>query len=243
MPKVKGGRPTKSDKRSSVTNKKVGNKPEKKTTKKVNKEKKPQKLKKESRALTVVTPGQEVIPAEYKEVAKKARLTKKRLNALKKMNKDSQFSIDLPDIVDLIDGSGSIDDVEKKFLTSALMVVVNLIPEIERQLHIKQNESGTYALKALLAEGREIFHSIRALANTQLIAFRIAESVIDPQFTNLGNMLVQILHAIRAGAEELVEPENKPALRQLFQDQTRIFGEEFNKICAEIKEQIAQEIE
>jgi hypothetical protein len=144
---------------------------------------------------------------------------------------------------DLIESDGSIDQVQKQFLHSALRVVINLIPELEDKLHSSQNESGTYALKALLAEGREIFHDIRALANTQLVALRIAETVVDPAFENIASVYVNTLYTLRNQLDGLVPERERPEARAAMGKIASLFASELETIRNDLKDRIMLEIE
>ena len=236
MPKVKGGRPSKSDKRSKVTNAKAGTKKSQQL---------PNKKKKPSNELAVIAPSSqavsyaEILPPEEK---KKLRLRRKRLRALAKL-KDSQLAMDIPGMFDLIEDTGSLDDVQRQFLTSCLRAVINVLPELEHELLTAKSESKAYMFKAMLSEGREIFHDIRALANTQLVALRIADYVIDPAFANIANIFVSGYHSLRAKSEALVPDADKPALRQHFQDVGKVFGASLTMIQQDVKDKILNEIE
>lgn len=203
--------------------------------KRLKKEKKRRKKEeKEQRSLVVQKIG--------KQGEKKLRLTKKRLKELEEMT--GEFKVDLPDIFSMIDDQDAkAEDIQKAFLRAAFATVVSLIPVMEEQAHKKRNESGAYALNALLSQGREIAADLRALQSSEEIAARISALVIDPSYMSIVATIVQTLSNLRDEMEKFVQPGKEMQMRQIFQIHAVNIGQFLDVSRSNVKARIEEMIE
>lgn len=173
---------------------------------------------------------------------KRIRMTKKRMKQLAELTGD--FKDDLPSIFELIDDpNASADDIQRAYLRAAFSTIVGLIPTMEDQALKKKNESGAYALNALLSQGREIAADLRALQSSDEIAIRIASMVIDPIFISIMSVLLQAMASLRDEVERLASPGNETKIRQLFQTAGITIGQHLDVSKASMKSRIEEMIE
>lgn len=230
-------KPSRSDKRKVKSNsKKIKLSPEELKERKrlKRKRKKEKELAQQGKELVVQRLG--------KEGEKRIRLTKKRMKELEEMT--GEFKGDLPDIFKLIDDpNASADDIQRSYLRGAFGVVLALIPVMEEQAHKKKNESGAYALNALLSQGREIAADLRALQSADEVASRIASLIIDPTYHSIAATVLQSLASLRDEMEKFVVKGQEFKMRQAFQIHASTLGQFLDVSSANMKVRIEEMIE
>lgn len=230
-------KPTQSDKRNIKSKRKVEDDvdPELKRERK----KKRKKKKKQEDKPT----GKELVIAAVGEAGeKRLRMTKRKMKKLEELV-DSEFRHDLPNIFELIDSDAGADEIQKVFLRASLATIMDLIPTIEAQANKSKRENDMYALNALISQGREILHDLRALQDSDEIAFRIATMIVDPAYMAIGATFVNLITAIRAEIEPYIEKGSEQRVREIFQGNASSFGQFLDASKNTVKQRIGEEIE
>ena len=173
--------------------------------------------------------------------AKRLRMTKEKLEELAEI--EGEFKVDLPNLIEMVDDGLSAEEVQKAYLRSALVTVINLIPRMEEVALHKKNESGAYALNALLSQGREIISDLRALESADEVALRIATLVIDPAFQAIAANIVTTFSSIKDDITMYVPEEHAFKMRQVFQTHASNLGQLLDMARVTMKERISEMIE